>query len=41
MVPVIKVRRKTMGKPEIQIPDVLLVLYVSRGLALFSPWLLV
>ena len=39
MVPVTKIRKKTMGKPEIQIPDVLLALYVLIGLALFSPWL--
>ena len=29
-----------MGKPEIQIPDVLLALYVLIGSALFSPWLM-
>ena len=40
MVPVIKIRRMTMGKPEIQMPDVLLALYVLIGLALFSPWLM-
>jgi hypothetical protein len=35
-----KTRRKIMGKPEIQIPDVLLALYVVIGFALFSPWLM-
>ena len=29
-----------MGKPEVQIPDVVLALYVLIGLALFSPWLM-
>ena len=28
-----------MGKAEIQVPDVLLALYVLIGLALFAPWL--
>ena len=40
MVPVIKIRRMTMDKPEIKMPDVLLALYVLIGLALFSPWLM-
>ena len=40
MVPITTKRRKTMGKPEIQLPDVLLALYVLIGLALFSPWLM-
>ena len=40
MVPIIKIRRKTMGKPEIQIPDVLLADYLLVRLALFSPLLM-